>query len=97
MDIRTPTNPRFTTFQERNNLLLKYEKIPIKDSVLIMARVLGRMSVPAKEENFWVTLEKFIQEYEERQLTFFQLLTDWVPEVVDKYMPPGLDKGSSNK
>jgi hypothetical protein len=67
---------KYDTFKERNELLLKFEKLPIVTQTLILARTLGAYSVTSDSPIFWNHLEKFVEETTGRQPTLFQQLAD---------------------
>jgi hypothetical protein len=82
-------NTRFTTFQERNNLLRLLDKVPVRERSLINAHVEGKLSMLDEGTIYFTTLNKFYEEYKNRQGTLFQEVTG---NKIDKFIGEANEK-----
>lgn len=83
---------KFTTFKERNNLLLEFDKLPAREQGLVISKTLGAFSVSSDSPIFWQHLEKFMKDYTSRQPSLFKGDTDTKNNSIDAFIEVILDK-----
>ena len=84
----------FSTFNERNELLKRLDKLPKEQRDMVYLKHTGAMSVVMDDPKYWTILQNYIAEYESQQPQLPLTLTDELNATIDKAAGKKLDNMS---
>ena len=84
----------FSTFNERNELLKRLDKLPKDQRDMVNLKHQGAMSVVMDDPKYWTILQNYIAEYESQQPLLPLTLTDELNATIDKAARKKLDNMS---